>query len=139
MATHNSIIVTFKEGDFESFRKLLEKGNVDINLRNNEGSTALINAAADGHHQCVDLLIKANADINLKDKYGRTALMRAARNGRHECIKLLKTRERLLKTRARILKFIKYAKRVGQLKVILINETKNLTHSKKKKYQKIKI
>ena len=54
-----------------------------------KNATNQINAAADGHHKCLDLLIKANADINIKNNRGFTALIYAANKGHHKCVDLL--------------------------------------------------
>jgi len=46
-----------------------------------EGSTALMHAAALGHHEVVQLLVSAGADCTLKDKDGQSPLVHAANSG----------------------------------------------------------
>jgi len=51
----------------------------DVNARDAEGNTPLINAA--GSYECIDILLKAGAQINLQNNEGKTALIRAAQYG----------------------------------------------------------
>ena len=52
---------------------LKARGGVDI--RDEDGSTALIIAARNGHYNTVKLLLDNGADVNAHDKYGTTPLM----------------------------------------------------------------
>ncbi|MBR0234443.1 MAG: ankyrin repeat domain-containing protein [Synergistaceae bacterium] len=65
------------------------KYGVDVNVKDNDGSTALIRAAREGKAENVKVLIDAGADVNAKDKTGYTALMIAADWGRAEIINIL--------------------------------------------------
>lgn len=56
------------------------KSGVDINMKDNEGRTALMNAALNSFLMVVITLINAGADPNLQDKDGRTALMMTSTN-----------------------------------------------------------
>lgn len=62
--------------DTEAVKSLLAKG-VDVNAKDDVGSSALIVAASGGHIEIVRLLLDAGADVNTRDKYGRTALSEA--------------------------------------------------------------
>ncbi|MCL2312573.1 MAG: ankyrin repeat domain-containing protein, partial [Firmicutes bacterium] len=55
----------------------LSKKNVDINVKDKEGRTALILAAQHGHIQVTELLLNSGADVNLTENFGHTALMMA--------------------------------------------------------------
>ena len=56
-----------------------------MSAANDEGVTALIAAASEGHHAIVDMIVeKTSADVNAQDKDGTTALMAAAVRGHHE-------------------------------------------------------
>ena len=57
---------------------LLIEAGVNVNMKEEEGRTALIQAAINDHHECVDLLIQRGADITQPDYYGRTPITSAA-------------------------------------------------------------
>ena len=84
----------------EDFLKLCKSGNVgkveeaikdgaNVNAKDNDGNTALMWAAYNGHTERVKLLIEHGANINAKDNDGETALMQAAFYGYIEIVKLL--------------------------------------------------
>jgi len=52
---------------------LLEKG-ANIEAKDNDGDTALINAAIKGETEMVKLLLEKGANIEAKDNKGETAL-----------------------------------------------------------------
>lgn len=56
------------------------KSGVDINMKDFEGKTALMNAALNSFLMVVITLLNAGADPNLQDNNGRTALMMASTN-----------------------------------------------------------
>ncbi|MDE5613958.1 MAG: ankyrin repeat domain-containing protein [Treponemataceae bacterium] len=61
--------------------KLLIKAGADVNAKSyDDGKTALIYAAMNGHKDVVELLIKAGADVNVRS-VGLTALSYATRGG----------------------------------------------------------
>ncbi len=53
------------------------------------GSTALTQAAEQGHADCVRLLVESGADFDAADCCNRTALTLAAEKGRTDCVRLL--------------------------------------------------
>ena len=63
--------------------------NVNIDFRNEDGTTALMVASNDGHHQVVELLLKEGADVNIQNNNGVTCLMVASNNGHHQVVELL--------------------------------------------------
>ncbi len=69
---------SIEEGDFEMFKYLLKKG-VDVNVKNDDGSTALMVASLYGNLEMVKYLIENGADINAKDNDGSTALIYASK------------------------------------------------------------
>ena len=60
-------------GHLETVEYLIEN-NVDMDAKNDDGSTALIYAAANGQSEIVDILIRTGASLDEEDAYGRTAL-----------------------------------------------------------------
>jgi hypothetical protein len=64
-------------------------GNEDVNEKDKDGRTALIEAAATGNTDRVKSLIAAGADVNAQHNDGQTALMDAALRGNPDCVKAL--------------------------------------------------
>ncbi len=67
---------------------LADKG-ADINARDNNGSTPLIEAASDGNKDLVESLLAKGADVNARDKSGCTPLMWAAIEGHRDVAEVL--------------------------------------------------
>lgn len=64
----------------------------DVNAKNNDGTTALIEALSAGHSCSEDiakLLIDAGADVNIKNHDDTTALLVAAKHGMLSTVDLL--------------------------------------------------
>ena len=76
------------QGGLTTARLLLEAG-VNQDAKNDEGHTALMLAAGNGHVEMARLLLAAGADKDLQNRFGNTALMRAAENGHVEIARLL--------------------------------------------------
>ena len=70
--------------------KILIAANANLNLQNEDGTTALMFAVSSNHKEIVKLLIDAGADINLKDNDGDTALDFAKE--KNDIIKLLESK-----------------------------------------------
>jgi len=75
----------------ESVRLIM--AGADRDSKDNNGSTALMWAADNGHTEIVRLLIDKGADINTENNYGYTALMEAAGAGHTEIVELLSKRD----------------------------------------------
>jgi len=69
--------------------KLLLDNNASINMKDNEGRTALFLASSKGKTDIVKMLLDKNANPNIESNKGRTALMEASITGNFEIIKLL--------------------------------------------------
>ena len=63
--------------------------NIDVNIRDVFGSTALLDACTRGCLSSVTKLLTAGADVNIVDREGQTALMCAANNCAGEIAQLL--------------------------------------------------
>ncbi|WP_300756961.1 ankyrin repeat domain-containing protein [uncultured Brachyspira sp.] len=73
----------------EIFLQKLIYNGADVNYKNYNGDTALIEAALNGKINFVKLLIKNNADVNVQNMGGMTALMWACHRGDLEMTKML--------------------------------------------------
>ena len=60
------------KGRLESLEKLLEAGG-QVNARDKNGQTALMDAARAGHVEVVETLLSTGADVNAKNGEGQTA------------------------------------------------------------------
>ncbi|WP_341356781.1 ankyrin repeat domain-containing protein [Rossellomorea sp. y25] len=71
-------------------RFLLSFQNFDVNYRNNDGYTALMEAAEDGKFDSVKLLLESGTNVEFQDNYGSTALTLAKNYNYQAICKLLK-------------------------------------------------
>ena len=78
-----NVFTAIESKDAQAVKFLLNKGNVDVNAKDANGSTALINAVKTGQDRIVKLLLEKDANIDIKDKTGNTALMYAC-TGKHD-------------------------------------------------------
>lgn len=69
-------------------QKLIDNG-ANVNYKNYDEKTALIEAASYNNINAVKVLIKNNADLNVQNKQGKTALMWACHRGNLEMTKML--------------------------------------------------
>jgi hypothetical protein len=69
------IIEAVLKEDIKEVKKLLsERPKININIQDEEGSTALMYACEEGMEEYIKLLVEAGANLNLQDMYGETAL-----------------------------------------------------------------
>ena len=84
----HTILRAAREGD-ATLKALLAKG-VDINATDEDGETALMEAADSRRYtEALRVLIANGANVNQADEDGETALMRAADEGTVEAVRLL--------------------------------------------------
>ncbi|KAJ2743161.1 hypothetical protein GGI20_003964 [Coemansia sp. BCRC 34301] len=84
---------TASSGDVNALERLWEscQGSkwVDIDYRDDQGSTPLICASCFQHSHIAELLLSYGASVNLQDKSGWTALMWATTNQNEELVRVL--------------------------------------------------
>lgn len=90
----NALIPAAEKGHLETVRLLLEQSSVDINLINNLGWTALMEAvllSTPGkiQQQIVAVLLEQGADASIPDNEGISALEHAQNKGYDEIVRLL--------------------------------------------------
>ena len=68
---------------------MLLRAGADINATSEDGATALIWAAGQGHEKTVTGLLRRGANIDAQDEYGTTALMEAVSVRSEEVVKEL--------------------------------------------------
>ena len=75
-------------GDEDVIKDILQK-NININIQDDVGNTALILACMEGHIQVVKLLVEANADKSLLNKHLNNELFYATQKNYDDIIKLI--------------------------------------------------
>ncbi|XP_067664250.1 putative ankyrin repeat protein RF_0381 [Haliotis asinina] len=75
-------------GSITIVKHVLSHTRVDINSRDHEGTTPVINAASYGHKDVFDLLVRKGADLTLKND-SDTILCAASRGGNAEIVKYI--------------------------------------------------
>ena len=83
-------IVQFHNSRAEVIEALIKNG-ADVNASDDNGTTALMAAAA-GYRENLEtiaLLLKNGADVAMKDKYGKTAMDYAERRRNYSTLKIL--------------------------------------------------
>ena len=88
----SDLIIASGNGEFLTVQFLLSK-DPDINIQDNNGSTALMAASFHGHHQVVELLLSKDPDINIQSNNGITALMCASFHGHYQVVELLLSKD----------------------------------------------
>ena len=85
------LLTAARAGHADTVRTLLSQPDAKINGRDENGNTALIEAARFGHDQVVQVLLTAGADPKLKNNEGKTAMMLAVQGGHDDVVRVLKT------------------------------------------------
>lgn len=82
------LIQAAHKGQKDVVEAMIERqAEIEVGAANDEGTTALIAAASEGHHEIVVMLTqKTDTDINAQDKDGTNALMAAAVRGHDKVV-----------------------------------------------------
>ena len=84
------LVAAAKKGHLNIVEYLTSQQNVNINSQDDDGYTALIEAAYNNHPKVVKLLREKGADTSIKDKYYRRTALEWAKYKRYtDVIKLL--------------------------------------------------
>ncbi len=78
-------------GDLDHIKLLVEQGVININERDDKGSTCAHKAAAQGHINVLQWLIENGADLKLVNSSGEKPRDLAIRFSQLACVKLLET------------------------------------------------
>jgi glutaminase len=76
------------QGDLDEIKRLVAD-DIDINITDYDGRTALHLAAAENYAHVVNYLVCKNVDINPKDRWGETPLSSAYRGNHKKIVKIL--------------------------------------------------
>jgi ankyrin repeat protein len=87
-----ALLYTAQSNKYGLIKDLLKVPNININVADANGNTALHHAARNGDIQVVELLVNRGADVDIQDQGGNTALHLAAANGNVEVVELLVNR-----------------------------------------------
>lgn len=86
----DALLRAAREGQANTVKSLLVAQDVDVNVRDEQGNTPLIEAARNGHDDIVRTLLAAKADVRAKNNAGQTALMLALQGGHDQVVAALK-------------------------------------------------
>lgn len=79
-----------RDGRLDRMKVFFENNpDAGADVRDENGMTPLMFAAAMGHTECVEMLLGAGADVNARDHVGMSPLLYAALEGRMDALKLL--------------------------------------------------
>ena len=82
------LIAESEEGDTDAVKALIANG-ADVNTKDKDGVTALMEAVFKGHLSIVKILVDAGADVNAKSRRDMTALIIASIRGFTGVVKIL--------------------------------------------------
>ncbi len=78
-----------EDGNINEGRRILEKGEIDINTAHYHWGTALCVTACKGQAAFAEMLLDEGADLHIRDNRGMTALSAAAEFGHDGVLKIL--------------------------------------------------
>jgi serine/threonine-protein phosphatase 6 regulatory ankyrin repeat subunit B len=84
-----------KDGNLDELKELLKRSDIDVNIQNKDGYTALNMASANGRLDKVKELLNQGIDVNIQDSDGWTALIWASFKGHLDIVKELLKRDKI--------------------------------------------
>jgi hypothetical protein len=84
----SDLVLASYEGDIDKVRALLAAG-ADVNAKDKDGNTPLLEATLNFHGDIVDMLLSSGANVNAKGEDGDTVLLYAAGHGDIELVESL--------------------------------------------------
>ena len=82
------ILKASENNQFDKVKQLIRNGAA-INVRDEDGNTALHKASFGGHYEIVKLLLENRAQVNCRNDRGLTPIYNAIMNGQHSCVVVL--------------------------------------------------
>ncbi|HEX8844725.1 MAG TPA: ankyrin repeat domain-containing protein [Pyrinomonadaceae bacterium] len=79
-----------REGNADTVKALLASQDTNVDATDEQGNTALIEAARYGHDDVALALLAAGANTKARDRNGKTALMLAVEGGHDDVVRVLK-------------------------------------------------
>ena len=86
----NALFRATREGNTDMVRSLTSSPGVDVNAKDETGSTPLLEAARFGHEDICRILIASGANLKSKDRDGKTALQLAIQGDHEDVVRVLK-------------------------------------------------
>lgn len=87
-----ALIITILQDDIDTLNVLLQSPNIDLNITDHHGDTALLHAAYMGNIPLVTALLDAGANVMIKDRGGLTALNWAINKNHPEVVAAIKAK-----------------------------------------------
>ncbi len=88
IAENKKLFKAVKKGKITALNRMIKQG-IDVNMKDEDGWTPLMYAAANNDTKIAQVLLKAGANVEARDKDGRTALIYAAAKNNIEVTKIL--------------------------------------------------
>ena len=96
----NPFVHAASVNNYEIVKFFLKELEIEINVEDGLGNTALLEACGKGYIELVNFLINNEADVNYQNKQGTTPAMKAAENNQFHILQLLLEQKNIDKSRS---------------------------------------